>query len=139
MKESTVENNINKSINALKINEVGYAKEYVNRILVEIPDHALANKIREYIMLVKQKDYSSYCYVDENNDYHYYGDGEINFFISILEDPKANEMFPLIEFFCDKFETERLNYNYSGIKIDSYDIKRLLNLIEIKKLDNNGN
>lgn len=94
MKESTIENNINKSINALKINELGYAKEYVNRILVEVPDHALAIRIREYILLLKSKESSEWK--------------REKFFFDTIVHPMANEMFPLIEFLCTTFETYRL-------------------------------
>ncbi len=118
MKESTIENNINKSLNALKINELGYAKEYVNRILVEVPDQALATQIRKYVEILKNK--SSRKEEDK-----------IKFLISTLKEPKANEMFPLIEFLCNEIEqyigTYHLNSEY---------IQKLITEIEVSMLKN---
>lgn len=116
MKEITVENNINKSINALKIGELGYAKEYVNKILVEIPNHALAGKIREYIVMLKQKGRGG---TRDKKD----------FLISTLKELRAKEMLPLIEFLCEEIKSES---TYLG---SSY-VKEIIEQIEVSSLEN---
>ncbi len=118
MKESTIENNITKSINALKINELGYAKEYVNRILVEVPDHVLALQIRKYIGILKQKSY-------------YKERDKIQFLISTIKEPKASEMFPLIEFLCNEVEQYIGTYH-----LKSEHIQTLTTEIEVSMLKN---
>lgn len=118
MKESTIENNITKSINALKINELGYAKEYVNRILVEVPDHALATQIRKYVDVLKKKNSRR-------------EEDKIKFFISTLKEPKANEMFPLIEILCAEIKqyigTYHLSSDYIEIIISEIETSMLKN------------
>lgn len=113
-KESTIENNINKSLNAIRIGELGYAKEYVNRILVEDPNHTLACQIRKYVTSLKQKS----C--DKRST-------RIDFLISTLKEPNAYELFPLIELLCDEIRKDPLS---------TYDIERIVEQIETSALDN---
>lgn len=114
MKESTIENNINKSLNAIRIGELGSAKEYVNRILVEHPDNALASQIRKYVTTLKQKN----CYAPS---------ARIDFFISTLKESNAEELFPFIELLCGEIQKDSLS---------TYNIERIVEQIELSALEN---